>query len=129
MTTFANVSDVELRWRPLSAEEGSRVGVLLEDASALIRATNPAIDARITAGTMDPAVPCMVAVAVVKRAMIGGDDTAGVNSQMNVAGPFSQQITYANPSGDLYLTRAEKRLIGQRHQRAGMVDMSQPVQS
>lgn len=127
MAAFATIGDLETRWRSLSSLEHVRVTAMLDDASALIRAYQPNIDDLIDAATLDAAIPRMVCVAMIKRAMTA-DDTPGVSSQMQVAGPFSQQTTYSNPSGDLYLTRAEKRLIsGRRRQFAGMVDMSQPV--
>lgn len=128
MAPFALVSDIEARWRSLSDTEKTRAHVLLDDASALIRAERPTIDALILAGTVGETVPRMISVAMVKRAMVGGEDAQGVQSQQQTAGPFSQQFTFTNPSGDLYLTRAEKRLLsGRRKGLAFSVDLMQPA--
>lgn len=128
LVPFANTYDIEARWRPLSDAETARATTLLRDASALIRAERPTVDAMMFAQTMDEQVPRMIAVAMVKRAMVGGEDAQGVQSQQQTAGPFSQQFTFSNPSGDLYLTRGEKRLLsGARKGHAFAVDLMPPT--
>lgn len=117
---FATTEDLEARWRPLSTAEKATAAVLLGDASAMIRAECPDIDARLvavppaTVPELDPTVPRMVVCAVVKRAMLASaaSDGAPVTAVQQTAGPFSQSLTMANPTGDLYLTRAEKRVLG-----------------
>lgn len=126
MVPFAFITDIESRWRQLSDAEKLRATALLSDASALIRAERPTIDSMVNGGTIDPDIPRMVAVAMVKRAMAGSADMIGIQSQQQTSGPFSQQYTFTNPSGDLYLTKAEKRLLlGRRRGRAFMVDTTQ----
>jgi len=39
-------------------------------------------------------------------------DAFGASQMSMTAGPYTQQFTYANPSGDMYLTKIEKRLLG-----------------
>lgn len=118
---FATTADLALRWRALTADETPRADALLEDASATIRAACPDIDARIADG-FGTAVPRAVACAMVKRAMQGaGFD--GVTQQSQTAGPFAQATTFANPLGDLYLTKDERRRLRGRTQRAGSVDL------
>jgi hypothetical protein len=41
-------------------------------------------------------------------------------------GPFSRSFNYSNPTGDLYLTKAERRLLGGGVQRAGSIDTVPP---
>lgn len=126
MVPFAFITDIESRWRQLSDAEKLRATALLSDASALIRAERPTIDSMVNGGTIDPDIPRMVAVTMVKRAMAGSADMIGIQSQQQTSGPFSQQYTFTNPSGDLYLTKAEKRLLlGRRRGRAFMVDTTQ----
>lgn len=129
MAAFATVSDLEARWRPLSEADKARAQALLDDASAIVRAECKGIDDQIvavppaTVPELDPAVPTMVVCAMVKRAMLSGVDAAGVTSTQQTAGPFSQSLSFANPSGDLYLTKSERRILGCGGQRAGSVPM------
>lgn len=111
MAAFATVDDLEARWRTLSSAEKSRAVVLLDDASAMIRASAAGIDERISDGDLDAGVPLLVVCAMVKRAMLAAE-APGVKTTQETAGPFSQSFTYANPMGDLYLTAAEKKLLG-----------------
>jgi hypothetical protein len=109
---FATVADLESRWRPLSSQEAAQAEVLLADASAILRAQCPTIDQRITDGTLDPELPEMVTCSMVKRAMMAADMGDGVTTQQQTAGPFSASLSFANPMGNLYSTKAEKQLLG-----------------
>ena len=64
-----------------------------------------------------------ICCAVAKRAMLAGDDTAGVSQHTETAGSYSESYSYSNPAGDLYLTSAEKKSLGVGCQRAFSVDM------
>lgn len=131
---FATTEELAARWRPLSTSEKATAAVLLGDASAMIRAECPGIDARLvpvppaTEPELDPAIPRMVVCAVVKRAMLASaaSDGAPVTAVQQTAGPFSQSLTMANPTGDLYLTKAEKRMLGCGAQTAFTVDTTPP---
>lgn len=120
---FATVSDLEARWRPLTPEETTRAETLLGDASALIRDLAKTVDQRIVDEELDPATPRAIACAVVKRVMQSPADFDGVTQAQRTAGPFQQGVTFANPSGDLYLTKLERRRLGAGGQRAFMVDL------
>ena len=128
-TVFATATDVESRWRPLSVAEKVTATTLLGDASATLRAECPEVDERLAAvpPALDPDIPKMIVCAMVKRAMIAGADVEGVTAHQQTAGPFSQSLTYSNPMGNLYLTKAERRLLGCGGQRAFSVDMSPPA--
>lgn len=106
---FADVSDIEARWRTLTVDEKARAAVLIEDASAVL--------SRLV--TVDPndeqqaAVLTTVCCNMVIRAMSATEsDMFGVSQSSMTAGPYSQSMNYANPSGDMYLTKMEKRLLG-----------------
>lgn len=113
---FAAVDDVAARWRELSESEQTRCMALLVDASDLIRTTCPNWQ---TAGM---ASLRRVTCAAVIRALQSGD-MMGVSQTSQTTGPFSEQVTYANPGGDLYLTRAEKKTLG-GVQRVAQFDMA-----
>lgn len=115
MAAFAAYTDLEARWRPLSATEQATATTLLEDASVIIRAEAPGAD------DLDSDITKFVACGMVKRAMIASG-TEGVGQDNLTAGPFSQQRSYANPMGNLYLTKQDKRLLGIGGQRAHTID-------
>lgn len=112
---FASSADLKSRWPEMP--DGTVADTLLADASQLIRDTCPgwtsASEATLKA----------IACSMVKRAMISGLDNAGLSSSQETAGPFSQTWNYANPTGDLYLTRTEKQRLGQGRQRAFTISM------
>lgn len=115
---FATVSDLEARWRGLSEAEQARAAVLLADASALIRDTVPGW------GQVSEQTLRAICCAVVRRAMsVDVDLPDGVSSFNETAGPFTQQMSFANPTGDLYLTRAEKARMGVGVATAASIDL------
>lgn len=126
---FATPADLADRWRPLTPAEEATATVLLGDASAMIRAECPDIDARLvpvppaTLPELDPTVPTMVACAMVKRSMNAGD-MAGLKSRQESMGPFAQSLAPVNPNGDLYMTKAERRALGCGGQQAFTVSMA-----
>ena len=112
MECFATVEDLEKRWRRLDESEVERASVLLEDATGLIsrefelagKEINP--EDEIQKGNLR-----VVCCSVVKRVMASG--VCGDFTQMSMtAGSFNEQYTFANPSGDMYLTSNERRVLG-----------------
>ena len=108
---YAGVSELEARWRSLDETEQARAAVLLEDASAMLDA--------LTDGPHDPeAEPdyckllAIVACNMVQRSMGADADAFGLSQQTMTAGPYSQSWSFSNPSGDFYLTKAEKSMLG-----------------
>lgn len=105
---YADVSDLEVRWRTLTDDEQARAEALLDDASAML-------DAYMTVDETDENQLNLLKIVVcnmVERAMSTGGDMYGVAQQSMTAVGFSQQLSYANPTGDLYITKAEKRMLG-----------------
>ena len=110
---FATVEDLEARWRPLSEDEQARADVLLADASAYIASMMSAAGASYT----DPddlleSALRSVTCNVVKRAMDSPGGYTGLTQYTQGAIGYSESMSYANPNGDMYLTKAEKRLLG-----------------
>lgn len=106
--SFASVSDLEARWRGLTAREQERAEVLLADASALIRDLAPTWD-RVSVQSLK-----RIACAMVQRAMNSpvGFEGAPVASFQETTGPYAAQVSFANPTSDLYLTKPEKATLG-----------------
>jgi len=107
---FADVSDIESRWRTLTSDEEAKAGVLLEDASAMLTTLVPRIDVANEVQLRNlNAVCCNMVI----RAMSASEsESYGVDSMSMTAGPYAQTWNYSNTSGDMYLTKMEKRLLG-----------------
>jgi hypothetical protein len=106
---FATYEDVEARWRFLSLDERTKVTCLLDDA-AVILGSKVAVDPTDEA---QAAALKLVSCGMVVRAMVAAaSDAFGVGELTATMGPFSQTASYANPNGDLYLTKEERRLLG-----------------
>ena len=106
---FADVSDLESRWRELSTDEEARANVLLGDASAMLSALVKVDNSDYEQSELLKMVCC----AMVIRAMSATSyDSFGLSQSSITAGPYTQSFSYSNPSGDMYLTKLEKRLLG-----------------
>ncbi|GAB3293009.1 Gp19/Gp15/Gp42 family protein [Pseudoclavibacter terrae] len=114
---FASVTDLEARWKTLTADERTRAAVLLGDASQLI------LDEVPRATDADPKTRQRIVCGIVKRAMSGPADGVGITSLQQGAGPFQATTQFANPTGDLYLTAADRRALGAKRQRAFEIDL------
>lgn len=106
---YATVPDIEERYGEMTVEQESQAAVLLEDAAAMI-------DAFVDVDPSDErqaAILMQVSCAMVNRAIAaGGADAFGVSNASYTMGPFTQSATFSNPSGDMYFTAMEKRLLG-----------------
>lgn len=94
------------------ADEG-RASFLLEWASALVRAE--------AGGEPDPGAGRLVCLSAARRALESG--AAGATQSSETVGPFSESVTWANPSGDVYLTKAERSLLGCGRARVASVSL------
>lgn len=106
---FADVSDLEKRWRELSNDEAERASTLLDDASVILSSL-----VKVDSSDMQQAeLLKMVCCDMVARSMSASSfDAFGVSQTAITAGPYTQSFSYSNPSGDMYLTKLEKRLLG-----------------
>lgn len=106
---FADVSDLESRWRELSTEEEARANVLLGDASAMLSALVTVDNSDYEQSELLKMVCCDM---VIRAMSATASDAFGVSQTSMTAGPYTQSFSYSNPSGDMYLTKLEKRLLG-----------------
>lgn len=104
MDAFATVDDVVARWRPLTSDEETVVEVLLDDASDMIRVRFPSIDADLESGAVLWSTATRVVAGMVRRAMINRDNE-GITQGSETVGPFNRSASYANPNGNLYLSK------------------------
>ena len=103
---FATIPDLEEVWRVLDETDRTKAERLLAAASRKIRLQGPSW---LQAEEAEPGICKDICCAMVKRAMLAdADDTAGVSQHTETAGSYSESYSYANPTGDLYLTSAER---------------------
>ncbi|WP_341258220.1 Gp19/Gp15/Gp42 family protein [Gordonia malaquae] len=112
MAAYATSSDLAARWKPI--DDTNRAETLLGDAAVWLRTWFPDLDLRIASGQLDPAIPIMVSCAMVKRAMLNTDtDGAASVQRSDSAGVYShsENRSFSNPEGNLYLTSREESLL------------------
>lgn len=115
MEAFATVSHLESRWRPMDPAEKKRAAVLLEDAAAIITAALEQSGVEIDEDDGTQAANLVrVSCAMVQRAMAQGD-----GEQQHAWGGN----LVMNPSGDLYLSKADRRSLGIGRARIGALSM------
>lgn len=118
---FADVNDLKARWPDMPAGADDNAEVLLEDASQFI------LDMVPSAADASEATRRRVVCAVVRRSMSASTAEHSGLSQFNVTGgPYVIGGTPANPHGDFYLTKNEKRALGHGRQKAFSVIVSDP---
>ena len=103
---FATLDDLQARL-PLEDNHvirDARVRVLLQDASDLIRYRCPGW--KNAPKTVLAAVTCRVVCRAIRKRPAG---VAGDATQLTqTTGPFSLSTSWANPSGDLFLTKQDR---------------------
>lgn len=104
---YATLEDVEARRGALDPDDREKAAALLDDAAVILDAL-VVID-----GTEEQeALLNLVSCNMVIRALSTTPDAYGVSSLSTTAGVYSESLQYSNPSGDMYLTKLEKRLLG-----------------
>ena len=111
--TFATVADYAARHG--APPDESRCAALLDDASALLMSEYLARYGSEWEEGEHPAFDrgaCAVACAVVSRALSVPDGFQGATQYTQTAGSYSASMTMANPTCDLYLTKADRTRLG-----------------
>lgn len=112
MGPFATPDDLASRWRELGDGERKRAETMLDDASAILAAEMGRCGVGIDEEDEAQATLLgLVCCSMVRRAM-ANDTSADVKSASLTAGPYSQQLSFANPAGNMYVTADERRLLG-----------------
>lgn len=114
---FATIEDFKDRWPDMPAGSEDYASTLLEDASQFIVDTVP------TAMEAPENTRRRIVCAVVRRSMQGPDESLGMEQVQQSAGPFQFSHRPVNPHGDFYLTRMERKALGDGRQRAYEIDL------
>ena len=115
MEAFASVNDLESRWRVMGDREKEQAAVLLKDAAALILSEFDRSGVKLDEKNKTQAANLVrVSCAMVQRAMAQGDGEQEHAWGGNIV---------SNPSGDLYLAKADRRSLGIGGARIGIFSM------
>ena len=118
MAPFATFLDYQDRYDAGGYDE-RRISTLLLDASALIASYLP--DTADTA-ELSQSLTAITCAMVNRAASAARGGFAGVSNYSEGAAGMSASVTFANPSGDLYLTASEKQTLGIGAGRIGVYD-------
>lgn len=116
MEPYASADQLAAYWRTLTAPEIARAGVMLNLASMRLRQiadqVSVDLDGKVAASPVMAANAQWVVMEAVKRAMLVPMDTPPANQVQTTAGPYSENIVFTNPSGDLWFKNAELKALG-----------------
>jgi hypothetical protein len=127
---YAQVSDITAIGRTLSAEQEQAAGVLLTQASAMLRleanSYGKNIDRMIAdqeTGEDFALAVKMVVVQAVCRALDAAEEGAAVQSASESLGPYQYNYTYLNAGQMLYYKKSEMQQLGIARQTVGFADL------
>jgi len=127
---YASVSDITAIGRTLSTQQEQAAGVLLTQASAMLRLEANSYGVSIDTMIADPetgedfalAVK-MVVVQAVCRALDAAEESAAVQSSSESLGPYQYNYTYLNAGQMLYYKKSEMQQLGIARQKVGWADL------
>lgn len=103
---FATLADLESVCQNLDETQRKRAEKLLALVSAVLRR-------QCDWQEIEPDVLALVTCQVVARTIQTTTEAPiGVKSESWTASPFGGSVSYANPTGDIYLTTFERKLLG-----------------
>jgi len=106
---YATVAELTAFWK--APDSSSRALVLLTLASNRLRLIGEDIgidtDAKANTSPAYLATIQWVVMEATKRALLTPTDAAPANSIQQTAGPYSENIVFTNPSGDLWFKKSE----------------------
>mgnify|MGYP000852192600 FL=1 len=131
MTIVVTEQQYRDRHGPPPAGVAERLPTLLAQAvrRILAEAAQRGIDleARITAGQLDPELLADVACRMVAE-VVNAPAVTGVESVAQTAGAFSQTVSYGTQAGRMWLRRDDLRLLGITAAAAYTVAISEPAE-
>lgn len=112
MERFAQVEDLQARFRELSESEKLKAGTLLDDASSMLQTEFQRAGKQIDPDDELQKVNLkVVACSMVKRVLANGID-GDVTQKSVTAGSYTEQVTFASSTGEMYITKQERRILG-----------------
>nr|WP_281421164.1 Gp19/Gp15/Gp42 family protein [Gordonibacter massiliensis (ex Traore et al. 2017)] len=106
----------------MSNDEKGRASSLLDDGAALLMSMLKRAGVEVDPDDeLQAANLRSINCSMVQRSMSAAGDMYGVTQQTMTAGPFSGSATYANATGDMYVTKAERMRLGIGRMRIGSI--------
>lgn len=122
---YADHEDLAIFWRELSAAEDTRADSLLKLASNRLRTIatkqSKSMDDMVNADPAYFSTVQWVVMEATKRAMLTPTDAPPANSIQQTAGPYSENIVFTNPAGDLWFKKQELSDLGLNYQILGSI--------
>lgn len=112
MEAFATLEDMENRYGPIGSEEEDRVSTLLSDASIMLETELTRVGKAVDDDDAVQAECLKIVCCSMVNRVISSGDMMDITQASMTAGPYTQSMTYSNPSGDMYLTKNERRMLG-----------------
>lgn len=123
MQPYATVDDLKKRYPAIDLTDRERMEAFLEDASIYLNAAldNASIDREHLNDTYLHLLRT-VCCSMVMRAlpMLDDDEYTSAKTVQETVGAFTRMVTLANPTGDMYLTKSEKDLLGLTRKQRGV---------
>lgn len=107
MVAFATAEDVRLRWSG-APEDDAQINGLLEDATSWLQVLYPTIPSQ-PSGKL-AGVLRIVVCAMVKRSLLA-EENEHLDSLNQSAGDYSENRSFRNSEGNLFLTRQEREML------------------
>lgn len=122
MSSFATIEDYVLRYG--ATDDKTKLECLLNDASAYLRALylrewREEYTAGVHASFDENA--CAVTCAIVSRSLNVPVGMQGVSQTSQSADVYSASFTFANPTGDFYITKSDRQRLGLGGVRIGTI--------
>lgn len=122
--SFAVYKDLKLRWKDVP-DDVDYVNMRLYDASTFIR--EQCRSWRSVGAATLIRIACELAresLSAEAQSTGLGFDVMGASQMSMTAGPYNQQVSFANPSGRFYLTAAQKTSLGMKRQQVWSIPQS-----
>ena len=110
---FATIEDLTNFWK--APDNSNRANFLLSLASNRLRAIGQQVGVNVDQrhdDTVYASILQWVVMEAVKRALLTPTDAAPANAIQQTAGPYSSNIQFTNPSGDLWFKKSELSDLG-----------------
>jgi len=123
MQPYATVDDLKRRYPAIDLNDRARMEAFLEDASAYLNAAldNACIDhEHLSEGYLRLLQTVCCSMVIRALPMLDDDEYTSAKTVQETVGAFTRMVTLANPTGDMYLTKSEKDLLGLTRKKRGV---------
>lgn len=114
MRPFATIEDLKEHWGSLPEEYASDAEQKLKEASIIIRALYPSVDAWVNSGRLNADtlqfITCDMVASAIRR-IIEAQEGDNLQQQTFSAGPYSQTMSYRIREANLFLTKQHKQML------------------